>query len=169
MYLVIVGIYQAYLSGSELHVPVMCLAYPCHNLFRFRRMRPANEIQPVIELQFDFCIPLHSVHQAQQDLFASCAPAGFFARCLRRCRRRRGGRRRRQQRRRRRPPVQGATEDRCDEVLGILAQTLRLRLAQDCRRWGRRAGCGPPAAAYAGAACAGGNGGWLRRSLSLQL
>ena len=32
-------------------------------------MLPANEIQQAIELRFDFCIPLHSVHQAQQDSF----------------------------------------------------------------------------------------------------
>ena len=49
-----------------------------HNLFLFRRMGPANEIHPVMELQFDFCIPTHSVHPAQQDLFATGAPAGRF-------------------------------------------------------------------------------------------
>ena len=58
----------------------MCLAYPCHNLFLFRRMRPAHEIQPIIELWFDFCILQHSVLQAQQDLFATAARAdSFFA------------------------------------------------------------------------------------------
>ena len=35
--------------------------------------RPANEIQPEIALLFEFCIPLHSVHHAQQDLFATAA------------------------------------------------------------------------------------------------
>ena len=44
------------------------------------QFRPANEIQPEIALQFEFCIPWHSVHQAQQDLFATAAPAdSFFA------------------------------------------------------------------------------------------
>ena len=67
-------------SGSELNVPVICLAYPYHNLFLYCRMQPANKIQPVIELQFDFCIPVLRVHPAQQDLFATGAPAGSFAR-----------------------------------------------------------------------------------------
>ena len=66
-------------SGLELHVPVICLAYPCHNLFLFRILRPANEFQQVIELLFDFCILLHGVHQAQQDLIATGAPAGSSA------------------------------------------------------------------------------------------
>ena len=76
-------------SGSKLHLPVISLAYPCHNCFLFRGMRSTNEIQPVIESLFDFCIPWHSIHQAQQDLFANGAPAGSFAR-HRRGRRRRG-------------------------------------------------------------------------------
>ena len=73
----------------------------------------ANEIQPVIELWFDFCIPLHSVHQAQagqHDLFATGSPVGSFSHL--RLGRRRGG-----------PapapaaaPAQGATEDCCNEV-----------------------------------------------------
>ena len=40
----------------------------------------AKKIQLVIELQFNFRIPQHSIHQAQQDLFATRAPAGSFAR-----------------------------------------------------------------------------------------
>ena len=60
---------------SELRVPVkgICHAYPCHNFFLFREMRPANEIQPV-----DFCIPLHNVHQPQQDLFATGRPRALL-------------------------------------------------------------------------------------------
>ena len=63
---------------------------------------------------------VHSVHQAQQDLFATGAPAGSFARLQRRISgvtvsgaaapavaRRRS---------RRRPPALGVMEDRCDEV-----------------------------------------------------
>ena len=34
-----------------------------------------HEIQQEIALRFEFCIPLHSIHQAQQDLFATAAPA----------------------------------------------------------------------------------------------
>ena len=54
-------------------------------------MQPANEIQPVIELQFNICIPLHSVQQAQHDLFATSVPAPSFSSLLQG--RRRGGRR----------------------------------------------------------------------------
>ena len=48
-------------------------------------MQPAKEIQLGIESRFDFCIqlPRHSFHQAQQDLFASGAPSGSFARGIR--------------------------------------------------------------------------------------
>ena len=56
------------------------LAYHCHNFFLFSGMRPANKIQQGIELLFDFCIPQHSVHQVQQNLFATCAPTGSFGR-----------------------------------------------------------------------------------------
>ena len=103
-------------SGSELHVPVVCLAYPCHNFFQFPGfgpgMQPTNEIQQVIDLQFDFWIPLHRVHHAQQDLFATGAPVGSFAHLSQGSSR--GGRCRRPLAQG--PPVQGATEDRCDEV-----------------------------------------------------
>ena len=89
--------------GSELYVPVICLTYPCHNFFLFRGILASNEIQPVNELQFDLCISLHSVHQAQHDLFAIGVPAASFAplRRGRRCgdRRRQRPRRRRGQRR----------------------------------------------------------------------
>ena len=71
------GMYGIF-SGLKSHVLVIYLAYPCHNFFWFHIIRPANEIQLVIELRFDFCIQLHSVHQAQHDfkLFATGAPAG---------------------------------------------------------------------------------------------
>ena len=37
--------------------------------------RPSNEIQLEIALLSEFCIPQHSVHRAQQDLFATSARA----------------------------------------------------------------------------------------------
>ena len=63
-------------SGLEQHVPVIFRAYPCYNFFLFRGIRPANEIQQVIDLLFNICIPRHSVHQGQQDFFATGAPVG---------------------------------------------------------------------------------------------
>ena len=80
-------------SGSELHVPVICLAYPCHNFFQFRRMQRhcSQQMKFSRELNcFDFCIPRHDVHQAQQELFAAGMPAGSLARGLRRVRQRSG-------------------------------------------------------------------------------
>ena len=49
----------------------LSMSYPCHKFVRLSGSGPANEIQQEIALQFKFCIPLHSVHQAQQDLFAT--------------------------------------------------------------------------------------------------
>ena len=69
------------------HMPCISLS----KLFPVLLNAAANEIQPVIGLLFDFCIPLHSVYPAQQDLFATCAPTGSFARFW-------GGRRRRRRR-----------------------------------------------------------------------
>ena len=85
-----------YLFRSDLNVPCICLSYPCHKSFMFPAMLPANEIMPAFALRFDFRAPLHSVHQAQQDLFISSAFAAYFARQARRRRRGivwRGGRR----------------------------------------------------------------------------
>ena len=102
------------------------IAYTCHmpcislsQHFSVPLNAAANEIQPVIELQFDFCITWHSVNQAQQDLFATCAPEGSFARSQTQTRRRglrHLGLRRRWGRRR------GATCSYIGGFLGVLAR-----------------------------------------------
>ena len=57
-------------------MPCLSMSYPCHKFVRLSAgFRPSNEIQQEIALLFKFCIPQHSVHQAQQDLFATAAPA----------------------------------------------------------------------------------------------
>ena len=120
-------------------------------------MRSSNEIQQVIELQFDFCIPLHTAQRSSSTPRFICHWCARGLLCQRpstgspaaaACAGGNGGSLRRSL-------TQGVFK---------LARTRRLR--QDRLRGGRRAGGGPPAAAYAGAACAGGNGGSLRRSLS---
>ena len=60
------------------HMPYLSMSYPCHKFVRLSGSGPANKIQPEIALLFEFCIPLHSVHQAQaaqQDFFATAARA----------------------------------------------------------------------------------------------
>ena len=97
-------------SGSELQVPVICLAYLCHNFFRFRGMRPANEIQQVIESQFHFSIPQHGVHEANKIYLPPVRPlaplpsfGGVASLGPPHWRPLAQGQ-----------PVQGATKDRCD-------------------------------------------------------
>ena len=70
-----------YIPGISFHV--ICHAYPCpiHVISLSGCLAP--EIQQEIALWFEFCIPRHSVHQAQQDLFATATRAdSSFASCL---------------------------------------------------------------------------------------
>ena len=58
--------------GHAIPCPIhVTMSYVCQVV----RRRPANEIQQETALRFEFCIPRHSVHHAQQDLFATAAPA----------------------------------------------------------------------------------------------
>ena len=109
----------------------------------------ANEIQQEIALRFEFCIPQHSVHQAQQDLFAAAGPprartpplhpalggaaagagSGAPADPRRRGGRRRGGRRRRGRlvggvRRRGVRQVWPSWDSECEVVPGLLVPSL---------------------------------------------
>ena len=75
-----------YIPGTSISFHVIChtysplRSYSCH---KFVRLSCSGQIQPEIALLFEFCIPLHSVHQAQQDLFATAPRAdSSFASCL---------------------------------------------------------------------------------------
>ena len=60
-------------------IHVLSMSYVCLVVL----FRTANEIQLEIALLFEFSIPRHSVHQAQQDLLAAAARAdSSFAPCL---------------------------------------------------------------------------------------
>ena len=65
-----------YIQGISFHV--MRHTYPCPFpviSLSGCLVQAANEIQPEIALWFEFCIPRHGVHHAQQDLFATAARA----------------------------------------------------------------------------------------------
>ena len=71
------------------HMPCLSMSYPCHKFVWLSGAGPQMKFSR--KLRFEFSIPLHSVHQAQQDLFATAARAdSSFAPCLGWGRRRRG-------------------------------------------------------------------------------
>ena len=110
-------------SGSELHVPVICLAYPCHNCFMLCWMISKwISAGNWIEFRFLYTTALHSssttrfiCHWCSRCLL--CPPSARLPSL--------GPPRGRPQTQV--PPVQGATvtEDHCYEVWGVFALTLQ--------------------------------------------